>query len=80
MAEDEVMAAVVPKPGEEIEPEELIRHCEGRLAYFAIPRYLDLVAELPTTENGKVRKAVLRERAVTATTWDREAAGVVLKR
>jgi crotonobetaine/carnitine-CoA ligase len=80
MAEDEVMATVVPKPGERIEPEELIRHCEGRLAYFAIPRFLDLVEELPTTENGKVRKAVLRERAVTAATWDREAAGVVLKR
>jgi carnitine-CoA ligase len=80
MAEDEVMAAVVPKPEEEIDPEELIRHCEGRLAYFAIPRYVDLVEALPTTENGKVRKAVLRERAVTATTWDREAAGMTLKR
>jgi crotonobetaine/carnitine-CoA ligase len=80
MAEDEVMAAVVPKPDVEIDPEELVRHCEGRLAYFAIPRYVDLVGELPTTENGKVRKAVLRERAVTETTWDREAAGVVLRR
>ncbi len=80
MAEDEVMAAVVPIPGAGLEPEEVIRHCEGRLAYFAIPRYVDLVEELPTTENGKVRKSVLRERAVTATSWDREAAGYQLKR
>ncbi|MBS1880057.1 MAG: AMP-binding protein [Actinobacteria bacterium] len=80
MAEDEVMAAVVPKPGVELDPEDLMRHCEGRLAYFAIPRYVDFVEELPMTENGKVRKAVLRERAVTDSTWDREAAGYVLKR
>ena len=48
-------------------------HCEGRLAYFAIPRYVDLIGELPTTENGKVQKYKLRERGITETTWDRDA-------
>ena len=38
------------------------------------------VDELPLTENGKVRKFVLRERGVTETTWDREASGYVLRR
>ncbi|MDQ1484433.1 MAG: carnitine-CoA ligase, partial [Actinomycetota bacterium] len=74
-AEDEVMVAVVAKPGADLDPLDLIRHCEPQLAYFAIPRYIDVVAELPVTENGKVRKAVLRERGRTPTTWDREAAG-----
>ena len=55
---------------------ELIRHCEPRLAYFAVPRYLEVLDELPLTENGKVRKFVLRERGITPATWDREAAGV----
>jgi carnitine-CoA ligase len=80
MAEDEVMAAVVLEEGARAEPVDLVRHCEGRLAYFAIPRYVDIVAELPLTENGKVRKAVLRERGVGERTWDREAAGYRLAR
>jgi crotonobetaine/carnitine-CoA ligase len=73
LGEDEVMAAVVLEPGATLAPDELIRHCEPRLAYFAIPRYIDFVEQLPLTENGKVRKHVLRERGVTTTTWDREA-------
>jgi crotonobetaine/carnitine-CoA ligase len=73
LGEDEVMAAVVLEPGTVLAPEELITHCEPRLAYFAIPRYIEFVDELPLTENGKVRKQALRERGVTDTTWDREA-------
>ncbi|MDR6871105.1 hypothetical protein J2Y55_002113 [Bosea sp. BE125] len=33
-----------------------------------------------TTENGKVQQFTLRERGATVGTWDREAAGYVLKR
>ncbi|MFD4507680.1 ATP-dependent acyl-CoA ligase [Streptomyces sp. NPDC058457] len=80
LAEDEVMAAVVVRPGHELDPVEIIRHCEKRLAYFAVPRYIDIVDALPLTENGKVRKSVLRDRGVTSGTWDREAAGYVLSR
>jgi len=36
--------------------------------------------ELPTTENGKVQKFKLRERGRTPATWDREAAGIKVKR
>jgi crotonobetaine/carnitine-CoA ligase len=78
LAEDEVMAALVLEPHATLNPAELIRHCEPRLAYFAIPRFVDLVAELPLTENGKVRKHILREQGVSAQTWDREAAGVTV--
>ena len=45
-----------------------------------MPRFVDFVADLPRTENGKIRKYELRERGVTASTWDREAAGYRLKR
>ncbi|MDH6219072.1 AMP-binding protein [Streptomyces pseudovenezuelae] len=73
LAEDEVMVAVVPGPGHLLDPRDLARHCAGELPAFAVPRYIDAVLELPLTATGKVRKAVLRERGVTATTWDREA-------
>jgi crotonobetaine/carnitine-CoA ligase len=75
LGEDEVMTAVVLEPGETLTPEELIEHCRPLLPYFAVPRYVEFVTELPLTENGKVRKQVLRDRGLTPDTWDREAAG-----
>lgn len=80
LGEDEVMAYVVPVSGQAVDPVDLVRFCEPLLAYFAIPRFVEVVAELPLTENGKVRKVVLRERGVAETTWDREAAGIVVNR
>jgi len=71
LAEDEVMAAVVQHTGQVVDPAELTEWCAPRLAQFAIPRYVDVLTELPLTENGKVRKAALRERGVTRSTWDR---------
>lgn len=73
LAEDEVMAALVLHGGQRVEPAELARFCESRLPYFAIPRYIELMDELPRTENGKVQKYRLRERGVTAATWERPA-------
>jgi crotonobetaine/carnitine-CoA ligase len=70
-AEDEVMAALVLRDGHCAAPAELARHCESRLPAFAIPRYIEVIDELPRTENGKVQKYRLRERGVTATTWER---------
>lgn len=80
LAEDEVMVAVVLKQGASLDPEDLIRHCETRMPYFAVPRFVDVVADLPRTANGKVQKFPLREKGVTEMTWDREKAGVVVRR
>ncbi|WP_297915170.1 ATP-dependent acyl-CoA ligase [Thiomonas sp.] len=80
LAEDEVMAALVARDGERIDPVELVGFCAQRMAYFAVPRYIDVVEALPATENGKIQKFKLRERGVGAATWDRERAGVVLRR
>jgi len=75
LGEDEVMAAIVARPGRRIEFESLVEFLVPRLAYFAIPRYFQLCADLPRTENGKVRKAALRERGAAAADWDRQAGG-----
>lgn len=80
LAEDEVMAAVVLKSGAATTPEELLEHAQQHLAYFAVPRFIDFLSELPLTENGKVRKVVLRERGVSSSTWDREASGYEVSR
>ncbi|MBV8168779.1 MAG: ATP-dependent acyl-CoA ligase [Alphaproteobacteria bacterium] len=70
LAEDEVMAAIVRRPDAVLDGETIIRFCETRMAYFAVPRYIEFVDALPQTENGKVQKYKLRERGVTAATWD----------
>jgi carnitine-CoA ligase len=80
LGEDEVMAFVVAVPGADADPVALVRHLEPRLAYFAIPRYVEFLDELPLTENGKIQKFVLRERGPGPGTWDREAAGYRLSR
>ena len=78
--EQEVMAVVVLKSGKSLAPEALIEFLAGRIAYFMVPRYLDFAAELPKTPTGKIQKYALRERGLTASTWDRVAAGITIKR
>jgi len=71
LAEDEVMVAVVVRPGRVLDPADLTRHCARELPAFAVPRYIEALPALPLTETGKVRKTALRERGVTGGTWDR---------
>ena len=71
LAEDEVMASLTAKTGRSIDLEELASYCQKHLPYFAVPRYIDVVKDLPRTANGKTQKFVLREQGITATTWDR---------
>jgi carnitine-CoA ligase len=80
LAEDEVMAAVVLRQGEKLSHEALLDYCQPRMPYFAVPRYLEYLDALPVTENGKVTKYKLRERGITAATWDREKAGYKVTR
>jgi crotonobetaine/carnitine-CoA ligase len=67
------MAAVILHLGQQLTESELVAFCEPRLPYFAVPRYLEFMNELPSTESGKVQKYKLRERGVTERTWDRDA-------
>jgi crotonobetaine/carnitine-CoA ligase len=80
MAEDEVMATIIRRPNSRLTEEALSEFCRPRLAGFAMPRFIEFVDTLPMTENGKVQKYKLRDRGVTAETWDRQAAGVEPKR
>jgi crotonobetaine/carnitine-CoA ligase len=75
LAEDEVMTAVVLRSGAQLNHAALLDFCQPRMPYFAVPRFVEFVDALPVTENGKVTKYKLRERGVTAATWDRDKAG-----
>lgn len=69
--EDDVMVAVVVDTERWVSPEALIEFLQGRLPSFAIPRYVELFDCLPKTATERVKKVQLRERGVSATTWDR---------
>ena len=80
IAEDEVMCAVAAVPGTAFDPAALIEFLVPRLAHFMIPRYVRTVEALPKTPTQKVQKHLLRSEGITADTWDREAAGIRIRR
>lgn len=73
LTEDDVMIAVVARPGRTIEPAELLAFCAERAARHMVPRYVDVVDDLPRTPTEKVRTDVLRDRGVGPTTYDASA-------
>jgi crotonobetaine/carnitine-CoA ligase len=78
--EDEVMAIVAAVPGADLDPLEIISFLSPRLPHFMVPRYIRFMTELPKTPTQKIEKHVLRSEGITKDTWDREQAGIRLKR
>ena len=80
--DEEVGASVVLRDGMTLDAAAVIAHCAGNMSYFMVPRYLEFLPELPTTVNQKVEKFRLKQamEAGLDTVWDREKAGIVLKR
>ncbi|RJP71092.1 MAG: ATP-dependent acyl-CoA ligase [Candidatus Abyssobacteria bacterium SURF_17] len=72
LGEDDVMVWVKPKEGAELDLKDLMRHCAANMAYFMVPRYVDVVDEIPRTGTLRVQKGDMKKRGVTAKTWDRE--------
>jgi crotonobetaine/carnitine-CoA ligase len=72
LGEDEVMIWVKPKEGMQLDLKDLMRHCARNMAYFMVPRFVDVVDEIPRTGTLRVTKAEMKKRGVTSRTWDRE--------
>jgi crotonobetaine/carnitine-CoA ligase len=78
--EDEVKACVVAAPGVTLDPVALLDWCTPRMPHFAVPRFVEVVADLAKTATGKLQKTALRQAGITAATWDRESIGYVVRR
>jgi len=72
LGEDEVMIWVIPKKGVELDLKDLICYCADNMAYFMVPRYIDIVEEIPRTGTLRIVKTDMKQQGVTARTWDRE--------
>ena len=56
------LACVVPKPGAQVDPKEIIDYLADKLAKWALPDDVVLIEAVPKTSVGKFDKKVLRER------------------
>jgi len=56
-------AFVIAREGVSIEEKELRTYCREHMANYKIPKYFDIVADLPRTPTGKVLKRMLSAKA-----------------
>lgn len=59
-----VMAFVIPKDGEGLQPEDIVAFARGRIANFKVPKYVEIVDRFPLTGSGKVQKFKQKAYAV----------------
>jgi carnitine-CoA ligase len=71
--DDEIRLFVVPDAPGRLAAESLVALLRERLPVYMLPRYVDIVTELPRTQNGKLSRHTLRQMPLTADTFDRKA-------
>jgi len=71
---EELMAWVIPRPGETLTEDDVRDFCRGQIAHFKIPRYVKFVDSFPMTVTGKVQKFKMREVAIEELGLERAAA------
>jgi crotonobetaine/carnitine-CoA ligase len=80
LGEDDILVLVTVHSDAPLDHAELLDFCAARMPYFCVPRYLEVLDEIPKNILGRIRKDVLRARGLGADVWDREAHGYMLTR
>jgi crotonobetaine/carnitine-CoA ligase len=80
LAEDEIKACIVLRPGQTVDYIQLLDFCSSHMPYYAVPRYVEIVEQLPRSPIGRVQKFELRKLGITPNTWDAQAVGYVVRR
>ena len=68
LGEDDVKIAVTATGDAQLDPAELHRWSAERMASFMVPRYIEVLDQLPRMPTGKLEKSALRD--VGPATWD----------
>ena len=80
LGEDDILVVVTVAPQADLDHAELLDFCSARMPYFCVPRYLEVLDEIPKNVIGRVRKDLLRKRGLGENAWDREDHGYILSR
>ena len=81
MGGQEVMAAIVLKPGSTLTPEAVLDFCTDKMPHFAVPRYVRVVDSLPKSHAQRILKQELKAEGIEPDgVWDREDVGYKVKR
>jgi carnitine-CoA ligase len=75
--DDDIKASLVLADAAALQPAEFFEFLRDKVAYFAIPRYVDIRAQLPVNALSRVMKHVLRDEGVTGDMWDLERLGLI---
>ncbi|TCP41228.1 crotonobetaine/carnitine-CoA ligase [Tamaricihabitans halophyticus] len=78
--EDEIKVCIVATGDVRPTPAELFDYFREKLPYYAMPRYVEIVDDLPKNAVGRVMKFQLRERALSDDVWDFEQLGLTVDR
>jgi crotonobetaine/carnitine-CoA ligase len=68
--DEEIKACIVVEDGATLEADELFAYFTRELPYFAVPRYVEQIEELPRNAMGRIMKRDLRVRGTGDRTWD----------
>ncbi len=80
LGEDDILVFLTVAPHADLDHAELLDFCSARMPYFCVPRYLEVLDEIPKNVIGRVRKDLLRNRGLGDNAWDREDHGYILSR
>lgn len=61
---EQILACIKVREQEELTVEEIKEFCDGKIARYKIPHYIQIVDEYPMTASGKIQKFRLRENAI----------------
>jgi crotonobetaine/carnitine-CoA ligase len=78
--DDDIKASLVLTDGADLRPREFFEFMRDKVAYFAMPRYVDIRDQLPVNALSRVMKHVLRDEGITDDMWDLERLGLVVAR
>ena len=71
--EEDVKAVIVVRHNSTLSAADIVEWAASRLPRYALPRYVEFAAQLPTTETSKVRKQQLRDNWRNRRTFDLES-------
>lgn len=74
--DEQIKACIVPKPGVAFDRERYAEFLMATVPHFAVPRYYELLAELPRNPIGRVLKFELKSVGLTVGTHDLFALGL----